>query len=411
MASDDQEVAAQQARRSAMAAERRAFLRIAVATIGIIPAALLLVWVDLGDLLASPRQLVEAMATKSRFVASAILAAFFFWGLARMGAGRVLHRILDTIGNIALPVILGLLFGATAGIFVFSTTPDVPNRAPSRSSQAVQSGALVAGVAGAAVTLWLSDRRRRTDEDTHALNLRRAEEDRFATAVELLGNSSAAVRVGALHSLDDLAQNSPSRCQTVIDVMCAYLRQPFAHPDWNPNRTWSEKASQAADREREVRATATRLFTRILAPTNSELPTYSVDLTGAQIDSISMHGRKFALSAAGARFHGYVGLMSSEIHGGNLTAAQFKGIVNGGGMIMRDSAWWQEVQFHDAAILTGARFEQPLKAAGAKFHGYADLTAAKFIGAVDLAGSKFMGIAEFGDVRFEGGLSFRIGPL
>lgn len=59
----------------------------------------------------------------------------------------------------------------------------------------------------------------------------RADDDRFAKAVEQLGHASASVRLGALHSLHRLALQRPERAATVLDVFCAYLRQPFHHPD------------------------------------------------------------------------------------------------------------------------------------------------------------------------------------
>jgi gas vesicle protein len=59
----------------------------------------------------------------------------------------------------------------------------------------------------------------------------RADDDRFAKAIEQLGHASASVRLGALHSLHRLALQRPERAETVLDVFCAYLRQPFHHPD------------------------------------------------------------------------------------------------------------------------------------------------------------------------------------
>jgi len=79
-----------------------------------------------------------------------------------------------------------------------------------------QSGALVAGLAGGAITLWLNDHRRRHNQQELAQERDRIEEERFARAVELLGHDRAAVRVGAMHALAGLATAAPPRTQTVV---------------------------------------------------------------------------------------------------------------------------------------------------------------------------------------------------
>ena len=54
--------------------------------------------------------------------------------------------------------------------------------------------------------------------------------DRYTRAVEQLGHKKAPVRLGALYSLEHLAQDNPEYRQTVVDVVCAYLRMPYTPP-------------------------------------------------------------------------------------------------------------------------------------------------------------------------------------
>ena len=63
--------------------------------------------------------------------------------------------------------------------------------------------------------------------------LRQAEQvnELYTRAVEQLGHDEAPVRLGALYSLMHLAQANPDRRQTVVDVLCAYLRMPYAPPE------------------------------------------------------------------------------------------------------------------------------------------------------------------------------------
>jgi len=96
------------------------------------------------------------------------------------------------------------------------------------------------GLAGAAILalrgLWINDRRRRTDEARHELDRERVSDERFAKAVEPLGNEVDQVRVGALHVLAGLAHGRHSYTQTVLDVPCAYLLARLATRATRPTR-------------------------------------------------------------------------------------------------------------------------------------------------------------------------------
>jgi hypothetical protein len=54
--------------------------------------------------------------------------------------------------------------------------------------------------------------------------------DLYARAVEQLGSSDAAVRLGGLYALERVAQNHPSQRQTIINLLCAYLRMLYEPP-------------------------------------------------------------------------------------------------------------------------------------------------------------------------------------
>ncbi|MGH3672031.1 MAG: hypothetical protein ACRDSH_15590, partial [Pseudonocardiaceae bacterium] len=110
-------------------------------------------------------------------------------------------------------------------------------------SDAVRTGGLASAAIVALYALWLNDRRRKVEESRHELERRSNEQDRervaderFARAVELLGHEADQVRVGALHALAGLARSRPSYTQTVLDVVCSYLRRPFDHPGSRPGR-------------------------------------------------------------------------------------------------------------------------------------------------------------------------------
>lgn len=147
---------------------------------------------------------------------------------------------------------------------------------------------------------------RRRDEDTRAHNTRlvereqeRADDDRFTTAIGQIGDTAASVRLGGLHALHRLAQQRPERRPTILDILSAYLRQPFHHPHhdakspdldnptWEPPPGhWQPKDTAARDErdaEAEVRRTALRLLTDLLPAANSSDPGPDINLQGAAL--------------------------------------------------------------------------------------------------------------------------------
>jgi hypothetical protein len=139
--------------------------------------------------------------------------------------------------------------------------------------------------------------------------------DRYTRAVEQLGHEKAPVRLGALYSLEHLAQDNPGYRQTVVDVICAYLRMPYTppaqtEPDAEPEEEVApptngrDRAPQPAPgrdparEELQVRQTAQRLLANHLrlprgpsqdaqllppSPRRPFWPGISLDLTGAAL--------------------------------------------------------------------------------------------------------------------------------
>ncbi|WP_218041492.1 hypothetical protein [Acrocarpospora macrocephala] len=54
--------------------------------------------------------------------------------------------------------------------------------------------------------------------------------DLYTKAAEQLGDDKAAVRLAGLYALERLAQDNPARRQTIVNVICAYLRMPYTPP-------------------------------------------------------------------------------------------------------------------------------------------------------------------------------------
>lgn len=66
---------------------------------------------------------------------------------------------------------------------------------------------------------------------TFALNRRGQVTERFTRAVDQLGNPSIDVRLGGIHALGRLAQESREEFEAIVNMLSAYVRQ---HSQWGP---------------------------------------------------------------------------------------------------------------------------------------------------------------------------------
>ncbi|MFE9750413.1 pentapeptide repeat-containing protein [Saccharothrix saharensis] len=161
----------------------------------------------------------------------------------------------------------------------------------------------VVGGVGAVVALTVAYRRQRLDEvDSHREDAK-VLLDRYAKAAELLGAPDASVRIAGVYAFAALANDAPEARQGCIDVLCAYLRQPYGTAGVAAEGTAHVAAGGTADRtqpdpgqERHVRLTVIRLIRD-----NLHLPTedprtwrgHDFDFTGAVFDGGDFTGATF----------------------------------------------------------------------------------------------------------------------
>jgi hypothetical protein len=87
-------------------------------------------------------------------------------------------------------------------------------------------GSIVIGTGGAAALLLTARRQRFVELDGTERRITELQ----TKAAELLGSDQAAVRLAGLYALERLAQDNPGHRQTIVDIMCGYLRMPFTPP-------------------------------------------------------------------------------------------------------------------------------------------------------------------------------------
>ncbi|WP_410604832.1 pentapeptide repeat-containing protein [Amycolatopsis sp. lyj-90] len=294
-------------------------------------------------------------------------------------------------------------------------------------SEALKTGGIAGGAIVALYALWLNDRRRRVEErrqeierQRQELELRRADQDRdrisderFAKAVELLGHDADQVRVGALHALAGLARGRAIYKQTVLDILCSYLRRPFEHPRYETAKrqgnTPPEEGSVEQDQELQVRQTAQRLIGELLPAADSEgTPGYDLDLTGAVLEYFDLSERKI-----GKLLLRYGGLYSST----NLSGCVFLGPVylTGAGTAKKKLIGFfrcDKARFEQRAWFSGVQFSEDVEFRGTVFAGEASFKDSVFAKDAVFAGAEFKETLDLRRARFEGysDLSFREPP-
>lgn len=159
-------------------------------------------------------------------------------------------------------------------IWLVLGTPELnlpPNLSPrALDAIATRAFAVVAGLGGVAL-LVIHYRRQRTSEHGEQREVARLFTESFDSASEKLGSEHATVRLAGVYALARLADEAPEGrndlVQMVIDVLCAYLRMPYAPaPDPVPEGATDEQAAEHQKCElefasfREVRHTIIRVI-------------------------------------------------------------------------------------------------------------------------------------------------------
>jgi uncharacterized protein YjbI with pentapeptide repeats len=279
-------------------------------------------------------------------------------------------------------------------------------------------GTIVLG-AGGIIALLLAARRQQTAERDLAQKKdaqRYAEQDAlerritelYLKAADQLGSDKAPVRLAALHALERLAQGNSDQRQTIVNVICAYLRMPYTPP--TTNTTWSRKlgyrrpirpghpllihrpavsipapeTTNSAQQEREVRLTAQSILATHLRPAADHVRAsemfwhnIDVDLNGATLIDFNLRHCQLR----NAKFS-----KTKLIGDADFGAAKFTG----------------NAEFHEAKFTGNVNF------CAAKFTGHAEFREAEFTGNADFGVTEFTVDAEFSEAEFTGNADFNV---
>jgi uncharacterized protein YjbI with pentapeptide repeats len=194
----------------------------------------------------------------------------------------------------------------------------------------------------------------------------------YSKAVEQLGHEKAPVRLGGFYALERLAQDNAEHRQTVVDVVCAYLRMPFNFD------LYSEGASVYSGdyQELQVRLAAQSLLARHL-----ELP----------MEPSSEEG--IAFSQPSTPPSSYWSNLKLDLTGALLVNADFT-------LCVLENACFTNAHFKGETKFWRTRFELIVNFDGAKFYGVAGFRRAVFNTEGSFDKAEFFHAADFELVFF-----------
>lgn len=297
-------------------------------------------------------------------------------------------------------------------------------------------GTLVLG-AGGAVGLLLAARRQRsteialtqTDRNHAAVEADAASRritELYTAAADQLGSGKAPVRLAGLYALERVAQDNPAQRQTIVNVICAYLRMPFDLPspsdgdalvadddtvdvDLTERRNWQQ--------EREVRLTAQRILTDHLhcnSGSDSPIPPtfwadIDLDLTGAVlINFAASHCRARRVNFTGASFSSHAYFEDATFSGEALfDQVHFSMSAVFNGASFSGSVSFIAASFNQFALFSRANFGGPAVFEAANFGaGESRFTMASFSDFTSFRWASFLGHAVFDEASFSDGVMF-----
>lgn len=225
----------------------------------------------------------------------------------------------------------------------------------------------------------------------------------YTKAVDQLGSDKVVTRLAGLYALERIAQDDASQRQTIVNVLCAYLRMPYdADPVSGiagvPVGTSAPEEAGKQAQEWQVRLAAQRILSDHLIcrsdpddPTSTFWPDIDLDLTGATLVDFTLAESRLG----SARFDRVTFLGETRFAWTTFTGtvsfqnAVFTGATQFNGAIFTRAVRFDGATFAGAAWFSEAIFDKDACFDEATFNGPADFDVAIFDGVVGFSGAIF----------------------
>lgn len=281
---------------------------------------------------------------------------------------------------------------------------------PGLRIDAIRTGVTIGIGVGGAVTLLLAARRQwlgeRSQAHTEDDALERRATDLYAKAIDQLGSGNVAVRLGGVYALERLARQHTGIRQSIVNVLCAYLRIKLTISSANHD-------ADDGDKERHVRLTVQEVLFGNLRYNDARgrqeaWADIDLNLRGAYLKDVDLSNRQVrSLDMADCHLFGRSNFDSLRV----TRNASFEGA-----LFTEDATFFGSV-FMEMTNFSSARFEEKVAFIRVSFVGDATFKAAHFLGDCwftnatfddDAVFSKaeFHGTADFIDARFHAAMVF-----
>ncbi|MBF6278055.1 pentapeptide repeat-containing protein [Nocardia nova] len=310
---------------------------------------------------------------------------------------------------VILAVAVGAGIAAAAEVVLIAVLH--PARAGGNPIDVTKLAFTVVGGVGGVLALVIAYRRQRDLEQNRFV-------ERFGAAAGQLGASDVAVRIAGVYAMAGVADESDGlRRQQCIDVLCGYLRLPYA-PDLGSSHQTKEvlklpAAESAPEREQhfeyrqndsEVRRTVIRVIAAHLRP-NAEYnwSANDFDFRSAYLEDVEFDGATFSGDAGfeGVTFSGDARFEETTFsRTARFDGATFADKARFDGATFADKARFDGATFADKALFSEAMFTGDAGFEVATFSGTARFHRATFAGDAAFEGATFCSNARFNEVTF-----------
>lgn len=327
-------------------------------------------------------------------------------------------------------IVVPIIIFTTAALVILLNSVHVSSA--SERIEIIKTALTIGGGTGGVVALLLAGRRQwsteRANADVREDAIQRRITELYTKSADQLGSDKAPVRLAGLYALERLAQENDNQRQTIVNLICAYLRMPLQSATMDDGGTLVDAVTSESLQERQVRLAAQRILSAHLDPGSDMAtladefwPDVDIDLSGALLLDFKL----LKCQVRRADFTGTTFAEHASFSGTKFTAgATFVNATFRGHAVFEDTLFDSWVRFdgavfEDDVVFSSAIFNRYSRFYRTTFKGESEFgedllgerDSAHFNDVVHFVGARFEGDARFEGVLFEGDVEFGDGGL